>query len=250
MFTDTHCHLAAPELWCRLPEILHQAQHAGVNQFIVPSATDDDWQHVLSLRQQSEIFAIALGLHPWFLSEQTPTQLAKLDQLLHQHPQIWVGEIGLDFHNKQQPETQKRQQQAIFEQQLCLAKQHQRPIILHNVKATATIVSIIQKVGFQEGGIAHAFSGSLEEAQLLIKHGFKIGLGSLLLNPHAKKVRHLAEKLPASSLLLETDSPYMQPENSNTPARLIEIATTVAQLRHLDLPQLAQICEKNLEQWR
>ncbi|XXQ67787.1 TatD family hydrolase [Neisseriaceae bacterium B1] len=248
MFTDTHCHLTAPELFFRLPEIIQQAKEQGVNGFVVPSANAQDWTRVLDVSfRLPEIRAVALGIHPWFVDEPAQDDLRRLRELLVQNPRCWVGEIGLDFHPNRLLHILKDKQIEFFEQQLIIAREFQRPIIVHNVKATQAIVHSIQRVQFETGGIVHAFSGSLEEARLLIRLGFKIGLGSLLLNPNAKKVHHLAQRLPESSFVLETDSPYTLPENSNTPANIAHIAQIVAQHRACSLSELAQSCEKNLQ---
>lgn len=228
---------------------MQAAREQGVTGLIVPSTCPDDWAIVQNMCRLPEIRALALGVHPWFVAKVQMETWVKLQQHLHAHSALWVGEIGLDkLYANQQSEMHFTQQVSVFETQLALAQQAQRPIILHNVKATQSILISMARTRFTQGGIAHAFSGSLDEAQALMARGFKIGLGSLLLNPHAKKVRILAEKLPENSILLETDSPYMLPENRNTPSHLRLIAEEVARLRQIDLVQLAQICEKNLQE--
>ena len=246
MFTDTHTHLTHPTLFFRLPAIIAEARAANVCQFIVPTAEHADWANALALLGQPEIRAVALGIHPWYAEQASDGVLHELALHLAQKPALLVGEIGLDFYDKtQSPERRAAQIQA-FCAQLSLAQQYRRPIILHNLRATAAIVQAIQSAKFTQGGIAHAFSGSLEEAQLLIKHGFKIGIGSLLLNPRAKKARIAAAQLPLNTLLLETDSPFGQPENQNTPANVLRVAEMVAQLRGISLAELAAACEQNL----
>lgn len=246
MFTDTHTHLTHPALFFRLPEIIAQARAVQVSQFIVPTAEHADWANALALLRQPEIRAIALGIHPWYAEQASDNVLHELALHLAQQPALLVGEIGLDFYDKTQPPECRAAQIQAFQAQLALAQQHRRPIILHNLRATAAIIQAIQSTQFTRGGIAHAFSGSLEEAQLLIKHGFKIGIGSLLLNPRAKKARIAAAQLPLNTLLLETDSPFGQPENQNTPANVLRVAQIVAELRGMALDELASACEQNL----
>ena len=246
MFTDTHTHLTHPTLFFRLPQIIAQARAAQVCQFIVPTAEHADWANALALLRQPEIRAVALGIHPWHTEQASDSVLHELAQHLAQQPALLVGEIGLDFYDKTEPPARRAAQIQTFQAQLALAQQHRRPIILHNLRATAAIIQAIQFTQFTRGGIAHAFSGSLEEAQLLIKHGFKIGIGSLLLNPRAKKARIAAQQLPLDALLLETDSPFGQPENQNTPANVLRVAQIVAELRGMALDELAGACEQNL----
>ena len=148
MFTDTHCHLADPALRCRLPDIFAQAQQSGITGMIVPTAEPNDWAHLSDLLCQSMIRAGAIGIHPWFVQTESAGCLADLAQYLQHNPRLWLGEIGLDFYDKSQPETQSSLQIQLFEAQLDLAQQHQRPIILHNLKATAAIVRSLQRTQF------------------------------------------------------------------------------------------------------
>lgn len=242
MFTDTHCHLTAETLLMHLSTVLGRAREAGVSGYIVPATQPNDWQAVLSLKQQFGVRVVALGVHPWFAKQASTISMNQLENILISDSSIWVGEIGLDALFN----ASKSFQLSVFEQQVVLAKQYNRPIILHNLRSTTDMLSVIKRVKFDCGGIVHAFSGSLEEADLWIRLGFKIGIGSLLLNPNAKKARRAAMMLPIESLLLETDSPYMLPNESNLPENTAKIARIIAHLRGISLVNLATQLEHNL----
>ncbi|MDO5640704.1 MAG: TatD family hydrolase [Neisseria sp.] len=244
MLTDTHCHLADPAFSGNLPEVLAAARRAGVRRFIVPATQRDDFDAVLALA--SADIRPALGIHPWFAAAAAEADLAQLQTLLQHHPQAWVGEIGLDFYARNPNAAERVQQAEMLLAQLRLAEQLRRPVILHNLKATAALVAAIRRSGFTQGGIAHAFSGSLEEAHALIRCGLFIGIGSLLLNPAAKKARRAAAELPLAHIVLETDSPFMLKNQTNTPANVRKIAETVAGLRGISLAEVAAQTEKNI----
>lgn len=246
MFTDTHCHLADPALLPQLPEVLAAARAANVRRFIVPATCRADWAAVLALGATNTHSAI--GIHPWFAAEAGADDLAALSQLLTQHPQALVGEIGLDFLHETPSNKARARQISLFEQQLRLAEQHRRPVIIHNLKASAAIVAAVRATRFSQGGIVHAFSGSLEEAQAFIRCGFKIGIGSLLLNPAAKKARQAAAALSLEHIVLETDSPFMLKNEINTPANVRAIAETAAGLRGISLAALSVQTEINVAQ--
>ena len=246
MFTDTHCHLADPALLPQLPEVLAAARAANVCRFIVPATCRADWAAVLALGAANTHSAI--GIHPWFAAEAGADDLAALSQLLTQHPQALVGEIGLDFLHQNPSNAARTRQISLFEQQLRLAEQHRRPVIIHNLKASAAIVAAVRTTRFSQGGIVHAFSGSLEEAQAFIRCGFKIGIGSLLLNPAAKKARQAAAALPLEHIVLETDSPFMLKNEINTPANVRAIAETAAGLRGISVAALSMQTEINVAQ--
>lgn len=244
--TDTHCHLADPVFRSRLPEILAAAEAAGVRRFVVPSAHCGDFAAVIALAENPSVH-IALGIHPWFAATAADSGFADLEKQLAQHPQAWMGEIGLDFYGKNQTQAQRQRQISVFERQLVLAERLRRPVIIHNLKATAAVAEAVKRSRFTQGGIVHAFSGSLDEARLLIRCGFKIGIGVLLLNPAARKTREAAAALPLGDIVLETDSPFMLKNSANVPANVLEIAKITAQLRQIDIEEVAVQTEQNVD---
>lgn len=274
-FTDSHCHLADPAFSGRLGQVVHAAQTQGIHRFIVPATRPQDWADVAHLANMARLADHALftssnsdsaanrpsengscphqthpihtafGIHPWFAHQVNEPDFAELETLLRHYPSAWVGETGLDFHPKHA--ATRAQQTASLLRQLQLAQTLQRRVILHNVKATSALAEAVKQSGFQYGGIAHGFSGSLEEAAVLMKLGFKIGIGALLLNPSAKKVRTAAQQLPLTAIVLETDSPFMLPNQTNTPANVRPIAEIVAQLRGISLAELAEQTEANID---
>ncbi|WP_373755554.1 TatD family hydrolase [Neisseria sp.] len=244
-FTDTHCHLADPALSARSPDILAEAQAAGVCRFIVPAARQADFAAVLSLAERPSVLP-AVGLHPWFADEFSDGLYSETACILQGNPRVWVGEIGLDFIRAADSAARQRQLD-VFRRQLGLAKAYRRRVIVHNVKAAAAVAETVKTEGFGYGGIVHAFSGSLEEAQMLIRAGFKIGIGSLLLNPTAKKVRQAVQQLDLRDIVLETDSPFMLKDGVNTPANVCRIAEIAAQLRGVSTEEIAVQTEKNVD---
>ncbi|ASK27859.1 TatD family hydrolase [Neisseria chenwenguii] len=253
LLTDTHCHLTAPSLRVRLSEILQTAQHQGVRRFVVPSAQRQDWQNVMDLAQRpseknAPVFHAAVGIHPWFAESADDADFAGLSRLLREHPQLLVGETGLDFYDKAQTAAQRARQIRCFEAQLALAQVFRRPVIIHCLKAAAAVAASVRQTRFTQGGIVHAFSGSLEEAETFIKQGFLIGIGSLLLlNPAAKKARAAAAELPLDKIVLETDSPFMLRGETNTPANVRKIAEITAQLRGIAPEDVARQTEANVD---
>ncbi|QEY24909.1 TatD family hydrolase [Neisseria animalis] len=246
-FTDSHCHLAEPVWQNNLPSVLSEAEAAGVYRFLVPATAPHDWQQVADLPERpsaNQQIRIAFGIHPWFAADISEQNWQSLETLLQQYPQAWVGEAGLDY--LQQHKAAWAVQQQVFIRQLELAQRLKRRIIVHNVKASAAVIAAVKAANFTQGGIIHAFSGSLEEAESLIRYGFYIGIGSLLLNPTAKKVRQAAAKLPPERIVLETDSPFMLKNAVNTPANIRRIAAETAALRGISIEELSRQTEKNI----
>lgn len=249
-FTDTHCHLADAALRENLPHILTAARKVGVKRFIVPATCPQDWQSVAELSEMPSEHGqirIALGIHPWFSDGIAERDCVRLEAMLACYPQAWVGEIGLDFYDKTQTPPQRERQIQVFVRQLAIAQTLRRRVIIHNLKATADIAAAVKQTGFAQGGIVHAFSGSAEEARVLTKLGFKIGIGSLLLNPNARKVRDTLKALNDGDFVLETDSPFMLKKEINTPANILWIAEIAAQIRGVGVADIAAITERNAD---
>ncbi|WP_301883132.1 TatD family hydrolase [Neisseria uirgultaei] len=248
-FTDTHCHLADPALRENLTHVLTAAREAGVGRFIVPATRPQDWQSVAELSEMPSEHGIrvAFGIHPWFSDGIEEQDFAGLEAVLARYPRAWVGEIGLDFYGKTQTPPQRERQIQVFSRQLEIAQTLRRRVIIHNLKATADIAAAVRQTGFSCGGIVHAFSGSIEEARVLVGLGFKIGIGSLLLNPNARKVRDTLKALNDGDFVLETDSPFMLKKEINTPVNIPSIAKIAAEIRGTCVEEVAKVTERNAD---
>lgn len=249
-FTDTHCHLADPALRENLTHVLTAAREAGVGRFIVPATRPQDWQDVADLAEMPSEHGqirIALGIHPWFSDGIAEQDFTGLEAVLARYPRAWVGEIGLDFYDKTQTPPQRERQIQVFVRQLAIAQTLRRRVIIHNLKATADIAAAVKQTGFAQGGIVHAFSGSAEEARVLTKLDFKIGIGSLLLNPNARKIRETLKTLNDTDFVLETDSPFMLKKEINTPANIPGIAKIAAEIRGTCVEEIAKVTERNAD---
>jgi TatD DNase family protein len=246
---DTHCHLDLPAFDPDRDQVIRHAREQGVAAFVVPGVTCAGWDHLLSVQQQFHEIHIALGLHPMFMQEHKPQHLEKLDQYLTNHEAVAVGEIGLDFYI---PDADRPAQTALFCQQLEIATQHQLPVIIHSRKSQDAILQQIKAVSFDQGGIMHAFNGSLQQAQQFIDLGFKLGFGGMLTFERSSKLRKLATTLPLDALVLETDAPDMTVASHqgerNSPEYLPEVLQTLANIRPENIEQIAaQIYHNSIE---
>jgi TatD DNase family protein len=124
-----------------------------------------------------------------------------------------------------------------------LTEQFQKHVLLHIRKSHAETLAILKQHQFKLGGIAHAFSGGIEEAKAFIKLGFKIGVTGQITNPNAKKLHAVVQAIGAEHLVLETDCPDMTPlccqsstehRTRNTPVNLPHVLTGLATTLHLD----------------
>ena len=167
---DSHCHLDFPELAEGLEQELDACADAGVNQIIIPGVTSADWQRVLDSTQFQHPVSryAALGLHPCFHGHHSlDTDIERLESLMRTHSNIVaVGECGLDLFIEN---PQLELQQQLFDAQLQLAKQFELPVILHVRRSVDLVLKSLRRHQLKAGGVAHAFSGSIQQAQEFAK---------------------------------------------------------------------------------
>jgi TatD DNase family protein len=213
---------------------------------MVPAVTKDGWRLLRMHVAQNPSLHAALGLHPMFIEQHKEKHLEDLDKALSLPPVHAIGEIGLDFY---EPNSQRDKQEVFFRAQLKLAMKHDLPIILHVRKAHNEVLKHLNMLNFKQGGIVHAFGGSLEIAKDYIKHGFKLGFGGTMTYPRSVKIREMVKVLPLESLVLETDAPDMLPASSksdrNTPIHLIDIFKVFCELRDESPDVLARTTTNN-----
>jgi TatD DNase family protein len=230
---DSHCHIDFCQFDGDRAEVLSRARALGVETILIPGTRARDWPKQIALATETATFRFSLGLHPYFLDEYQPTHLTLLDELLHIHrAQVAaVGEIGLD----KAVAIPMQLQQQLLEQQIALANKHKLPVILHHRHCHNELIRCLKSHPVARGGVVHAFSGSLQEAQTYTQLGFKLGVGGLITYPRAQKTRQVIAQLPLESLLLETDAPDMplagRQGQRNSPEYLPEVLEALSQLR-------------------
>ena len=263
MWIDTHCHLDAPEFDADRQAVRHAARAAGVGLCVLPAVQRSDWPGVQALAGLHGD-AYALGVHPLYVPQALDEDLQALDDALtacRSDPRlVAVGEIGLDFFVPAlcTPAMRERQWQ-FYIAQLRLARRHGLPVILHVRRSADALLKGLRQIQVT-GGIAHAFNGSLQQAQAFMALGFALGFGGAMTFERATALRALAQQLPPEALVLETDAPDIPPQwlyrtaeararglpqGRNTPAELPRIAQTLADLRGLTLEQLQALTGAN-----
>lgn len=269
MWTDSHCHLDAPEwdaserLWVR-----QRAREAGVSCCVFPAVEFANWEAVRNLAHQTGD-AYALGIHPLYVPQARESDLVALDERLgdaRDDPHlVAVGEIGLDFFVPSLCEPDMRARQMHFyREQLRLAQRHGLPVILHVRRSADGLLKGLRQQAAEGrpvmGGIAHAFNGSLQQARAFLALGFRLGFGGALTFETALQLRRLAATLPPDAMVLETDAPDIppqwlyvtaaeraagRPQALNTPAELPRIGQVLAHLRGMEPVEVAALTGRN-----
>lgn len=242
---DSHCHLDFEQFDHDREAILQHCQQLGVNDIVLPAVMASSWPSLIEVARSSTMLHLALGLHPLFMAQHKQEHLDKLEKLVQQHNPIAIGEIGLDFYH---PEHDKAAQIDLFSKQLNIAQTKQLPVLLHIRKAHDPTLQLLKKIPVY-GGIVHAFNGSLQQADSYQKLGFLFGVGGVISNPKAHKLRRLFAALPLSSLVLETDAPdmplYQQHGQRNTPENIPLILDFLTEIRSESRHDIAQATRDN-----
>jgi len=237
---DSHCHIDVADFDADRAEVLARCRAAGIKRFIVPAIDVAGWDRLLRLCEQEQGLYPALGLHPVFLEQHQDGDVEKLEAKLATISVVAVGEIGLDFYIA---DLDKDRQRALFEAQLVIASNLGLPVILHVRKSHDEVLNYLKRFKLK-GGIAHAFNGSLQQAQQYIDLGFKLGFGGTMTYEGSHKIHQLARELPIEAIVLETDAPDMVVASHrgerNSPEYLLESLQALAKLRDEDIETLSQ----------
>ncbi len=246
MYIDTHCHLDAAEFGDTQADIVRDAIAAGVTRLVIPAVACSNFGTVRELCERFPACLPAYGIHPMYTDDAQPEDLLVLRDYLALPGTVAVGEIGLDFFIDH---YDRERQEYFFVEQLKLAKEFSLPVLLHIRRAQDAILKLLRQHKVK-GGIAHAFSGSRQQAEEFIKLGFKLGFGGAMTHSRATKLRELAATLPLESIVLETDAPDIPPDFlerglPNEPKYLPYIAQTLAELRGVPPEEIASATTEN-----
>lgn len=241
---DSHAHYNDKSFREDMDSILSSLREKGVSG-VINCGTDLDSSIISSfLSEQYDFVYFAAGIHPEDCGDKPLTDLEGIKKLLRHKKCVAVGEIGLDFH---WPEPSKETQLRFFEEQLKIAKEYDKPVIIHDREAHAGTLELIKK--YRPKGVLHCFSGSVETMREVVSLGMHIGLGGAVTFKNAKKNVEVAKAVPENRLLLETDCPYMAPVpfrgQRNDSSLIAYTAEFIAKLRETAPQELINKCTEN-----
>ncbi|MGX8698459.1 MAG: TatD family hydrolase [bacterium] len=242
---DTHAHYDDAAFDPDRAEVLHAVHAAGVALAVNPATELGSCEKAKALAERYDWLWFAAGVHP---EEADGAPVDYLDRLAPYlaHPKcVAVGEIGLDYHWRQ---DNKPLQLRLLREQLALSIALKKPVILHERDATGDWLSLIRDFPAARG-VMHCFSGSWETAKTMLDLGWYISFTGVVTFKNARKAVEVASKMPLDRLMLETDSPYMSPEPNrgrrNDSRNLVYINSRIAALRGLDEAELAAVTLEN-----
>lgn len=242
MMIDTHCHVYGSEIE-NAEDIIRKS---GENDIcVILNGTDPSSNmEVLELSREHENVYAALGYLYTFADEVTDEDISLLDKQLRNDKVVAVGEIGIDYYVKK---DNKDRQLELFERMLDLAQKHCLPVIVHSRKAMQDTFDILKE--HDVVGSMHCYQGSAEMAQEFIKLGFYMGVGGPVTHTNNKKTRNMLKKIGIGRIIVETDSPYLAPEEKrgekNTPLNLRYIMRKIAEELEMSEDEVTEITTEN-----
>ncbi|MEO8383081.1 MAG: TatD family hydrolase [Acidobacteriota bacterium] len=242
IFTDSHCHLTMSNAVANL----EAARAAGVRGFVVPGTNLKDAPQAVGIAAEHADVWSAVGFHPHDAKDCDDAAFAEIARLAREERVVAVGEIGLDYHYMH---SDRETQRAVFERHIALAKELDKPVIVHNRQSTEDMVEILSGSGAR--GILHSYTESLEVARKLVDLGFVISFSGIVTFRNADALREVARGLPHDAVLIETDTPYLAPVpyrgRDNEPAYVLKIAELLATLWALPIERVAEQTTANFE---
>lgn len=231
-----------------MPEILQEAQAAGVEKIITISVEPDNFDVVKKIAEDNEIVFYSQGIHPHDAKQATEESFTTISARVKEPKMVAIGEIGLDYYYDHSPrEVQKK----VFRRQLEIAISTKKPVIIHSRDADEDMIEILQELAprLEKKGVIHSFTSGRELAEQALALGFHLGFNGIITFKNAENVRDIVRLCPLDKILLETDAPFLTPVphrgKENAPVHLPHILEKIAEIKKLAPAEVEVQCFKN-----
>lgn len=239
-FVDTHAHLDDPAFDDDRDRVIERAVSAGVRTILNVGYAPDRWQSTVDLSLAHPRVKPMLGIHPQQSDTCTDEALARLSEIVSERNALAIGEIGLDFFRDR---AKKSSQLAAFDAQVRLARDVNLPIVIHQRAAEAELIDVLSNYPELPPLVLHSFEGTATLADFARDRGYFVGVGGLATKAKSAPLLEVLRQLPVTSVVLETDSPYLSPRGSqqwrNEPANLPRIAEHLAPIWGMNVEEFA-----------
>ena len=253
---DSHCHLAGEEFAADLNDVIARATAAGISGalVIVGAEDDDEYERAAAVTRAWPGARLSIGVHPHtagkFAGDPAAAGALVEAKLAGRPAARAIGEIGLDYHYDFAP---REVQQAVFREQIDLARRLRLPIVIHTREAEEDTFRILADTSAGDArGVFHCFTGDRAMARRALDAGFHLSLAGIVTFPRATELHEVAKLVPLDRLLIETDSPFLAPVphrgTRNEPARVVHVAEAIARLRGTTAEAVGEASQTNFTQ--
>ena len=247
MIIDTHAHYDDEQFDTDRDELLKSMHDGGIGLIVNAASTLESWGKIQRLTEEYPFVYGAVGIHPDEAGTLTEEHMSEMERLSDLEKIVAVGEIGLDYYwDNESHDVQKKW----FIRQLELAKGKDMPVIIHSREAAADTMEIMRGYASGMRAVIHCYSYSVEMAREYVKMGYYIGIGGVVTFKNAKKLVNVVKEIPLTSIVLETDCPYLAPVpyrgQPNTPVLVAEVYRYAAGLLELPPEDLSVVVDSNI----
>lgn len=246
MIIDTHAHYDDEQFDEDRESLLAKMKDAGIGIIVNAGSTISSWEKIRKLTKEYPFIYGAVGVHPDEAGSLNEEQMARMSAFLDEEKIVALGEIGLDYYwDKESRDLQKKW----FVRQLDLAREKNMPVIIHSREAAADTMEIMKRHAAGMKAVIHCYSYSAEMAKEYVKMGYYIGVGGVVTFKNAKKLKETVQEIPLSSIVLETDCPYLAPVpyrgKRNCSLYLSYVAEEIAKLKRMSAEEVVRQTEIN-----
>jgi TatD DNase family protein len=240
---DTHCHLIDPQFNRDLDAVLERAQKVGITSIINAGYDVKTSTEAITMSKQLRWLKPAIGIHPNEAAAELINEMQSIEALLRCDFICAIGETGLDYYRDFSPRDAQKE---LFRKHIDLARKYHLPLLIHTRRSIDDAIIILKEENYH-CGVFHCYSGSYEQAKIVIDMGYYVGFGGLL--TFSKRLHEIFKKLPTDRILLETDAPFLAPEGHrgqrNEPSYIIETLASAAHMLHVPPRRLEEIVDHN-----
>ncbi len=247
ILVDTHTHLYLEQFDEDRDEVVKAAIADGVVYMLLPRIDTEshEVQMALSKRYPENCLSM-MGLHPTSVKDDYKNELEVVEEELKKGIYIGVGEIGIDLY---WDDTFRKEQEYVFRRQLQLAKEYKLPVSIHTRDSFEDVYRIVKEEHTGDlKGVFHCFTGTPEEAKMIMDLGFSMGIGGILTFKNSG-LAEVVKDIPMEYLVLETDSPFLTPVpyrgKRNQSKYVVHIAQKLAEIKKTTIEQVAETTTAN-----
>ncbi len=247
MLIDTHSHIYSTDFIHDMDEVVQRAYSNDIRKIVLPNIDSSSVKNLLDLADSYPHICVPLmGLHPTSVNQDYREELEVVEYWLKKRKFYGIGEIGIDLY---WDKSFLEEQTQAFRYQLDLARQYNLPVVIHVRDSFDEVYNVLTEVkDYKLNGVFHSFTGTIEQADLIVGLGFKIGVGGII-TFKKNGLEQVIRQIDPKHLILETDAPYLTPTpfrgKRNESSYLVYIAQKIADLHQMAVGDIAKVTTEN-----